>query len=68
MKNVEQLEAEISVQREENIRLFSVFQYRLHEDEMQPLIEKWREGSKRIKELIIQRNQLLSKRNLHYVN
>lgn len=59
MKKVEQLEMEISAQREENIRLYSIFQYRLHEDEMQPLIEKWREGSRRIKALIAQKNQLM---------
>ena len=65
MKNLDQLEAEISAQREENIRLFSIFQYRLHEDEMQPLVKKWREGSKKIKELIVQRDQLLNKRTAH---
>lgn len=65
MENLDQLEAEISAQREENIRLFSIFQYRLHEDEMQPLVKKWREGSKKIKELIVQRDQLLNKRISH---
>ncbi|MBO5025961.1 MAG: hypothetical protein J6C86_07460 [Bacteroidaceae bacterium] len=64
MKNVEQLEMEIIAQGEENVRLYSIFQYRLHEEEMQPLIEKWREGSRHIKELISQKNQLLiSERN-----
>lgn len=63
MKTAEKLEMEISAQREENIRLYSVFQHRLHEDEMQPLIDKWREGSKRIKELVAQKNRLLSERN-----
>ena len=56
---MEQLEKDIELQREENIRLFNIFQYRLHEDEMQPIIKKWRDGSTRIKQLIAQRNQLV---------
>lgn len=59
MKNAEQLEMEIFAQREENAKLYSIFQYRLHEEEMQPLIEKWREGSRQVKALISQKNQLL---------
>ena len=61
MTEIERLDKEISEQKEENIKLYSVFQYRLHEEEMQPVIKKWREGSKKLKELILQKNQLLSK-------
>lgn len=57
---IEQLENDIELQREENIRLFNIFQYRLHEEEMQPLIKKWRDGSKRIKQLISQRNEIVA--------
>ena len=60
MNNIEQLEMEIVAQREENSKLYSIFQYRLHEEEMQPLIEKWRDGSRRVKELILQKNKLLT--------
>lgn len=48
----------IDEQRTKNMELYHVFQYRLHEEEMQPLIEEWRNGSKCLKELITQRNQL----------
>ena len=58
MTEIERLDKEISTQREENIRLYAIFQYRLHEDDMQPIIKKWREGSNRIKQLISKRNLL----------
>lgn len=56
-----ELEIQIANQKEENLRLYSIFQYRLHEAEMQPLIEKWREGSRHLKELISQLNQIKDK-------
>lgn len=38
------LEMEIATQKKENAELYAIFQYRLENIEMQPLIEKWREG------------------------
>ncbi len=66
---IEQLEKDIELQREENIRLYNIFQYRLHEEEMQPIIKKWRDGSMYIKQLIAQRNQLVEcERKSNYVS
>ena len=45
MTEIERLDKEINEQREENVRLYSIFQYRCHEEEMQPLIKEWRDGS-----------------------
>lgn len=56
-----QLETEIATQKKENAELYAIFQYRLNDVEMQPLIEKWREGSRRLKELISQLNQIKDK-------
>lgn len=50
--NIEELKQAINSQREENIKLYEVFQYRLQEEDMQPLICEWRTGSKRLKELL----------------
>lgn len=50
--SIEELKQAISSQRQENIRLYEVFQYRLQEEDMQPLICEWRTGSKRLKELL----------------
>lgn len=52
--NIEELKQEINNQREENIRLYEIFQYRLHEENMQPLVCTWRDGSKKLKELLNQ--------------
>lgn len=49
--NKEQLQKQIKEQEEKNISLFKIFQYRLQEKEMQPLIQEWREGSSRLKAL-----------------
>ena len=49
--NKEQLQKQIKEQEERNINLFNIFQYRLHEEEMQPLIQEWREGSNKLKTL-----------------
>lgn len=56
---LEQLENDIELQREENVRLFEIFQYRMQDEEMQPLLKKWRDGSKRLKQLISQRNEIV---------
>jgi hypothetical protein len=50
--NKEQLKQQINEQEEKNISLFEIFQYRLHEKEMQPIIQEWREGSKKLKVLL----------------
>lgn len=64
------LEMEIATQKKENAELYAIFQYRLNNVEMQPLIEKWREGSRHLKELISQLNQIKDKErelNSHHV-
>ena len=42
MTEIERLDKEIHEQREENFGLYSIFQYRLQEEVMQPLIKEWR--------------------------
>jgi CRISPR/Cas system endoribonuclease Cas6 (RAMP superfamily) len=49
---INELRKEIKNQEEKNINLFKIFQYRLHEKEMQPIIEEWREGSKKLRGLL----------------
>lgn len=49
--NKEELKQKIEEQERENIRLFNVFQYGLHDEEMQPFINEWREGSKKLRAL-----------------
>ena len=56
MTNTE-LTIEIEKQRKINIALYEKFQYKLQEKEMQPIIQQWREGSTRLKELIKQFNK-----------
>ena len=50
--SVEALKRMIDSQQEENIRLYEIFQYRLHDENMQPLINDWRDGSRKLKELL----------------
>jgi len=50
--SIEELKQAINSQREENIRLYEIFQYQEYKEEMQPLICEWRNGSKRLKELL----------------
>jgi alanyl-tRNA synthetase len=57
----EELKNKIEQQEEHNISLFKIFQYRLHEREMQPTIEEWREGSKKLKELLKELQELEAK-------
>lgn len=59
MTEIERLDKEIHEQREENVGLYSIFQYRLHEEVMQPLIKEWRYGSNHLKQLISKRNMLI---------
>lgn len=53
-----ELKQKIEEQEKENISLFNIFQYRLHEEIMQPIIKQWREGSKKIKDLLDELYQL----------
>lgn len=50
--DIDNSKKEIKEQREQNICLFKIFQYKLHESEMQPIIEEWREGSNKLKAMI----------------
>ena len=56
--NIEELKQAINSQREENIKLYEVFQYRLQEKDIQPLICEWRNGSNRLKKLLNQLSEL----------
>lgn len=49
---ISELKKAIEEQREENIRIFKIFEYKMHKEEMQPLLEQWREGSKHLKALL----------------
>jgi len=49
--NKEELKQKIEDQKAENIRLYSIFQYNMHKEEMHPLIQQWREGSTKLKAL-----------------
>lgn len=49
--NIKELKQKIEEQEKENIDLYNIFQFRLHEEEMQPLIKQWYEGSSRLKQL-----------------
>ena len=59
MTEIERLDKEIHEQREENFGLYSIFQYRLQEEVMQPLIKEWQDGSNHLKQLISKRNMLI---------
>lgn len=50
--NKEQLQKQIKEQEEKNTNLFNIFQYRLQDKEMQPLIQEWREGSAKLRILL----------------
>jgi len=56
--SIEELKQAINSQREGNIKLYEVFQYKLQEKDMQPLICEWRNGSKRLKTLLNQLSEL----------
>lgn len=55
---IEELKKEIEEQGKENVRLYKIFEYKMHKEEMQPILQQWREGSKKIKELIKTLNKL----------
>lgn len=60
---IEELKNKIEEQKEKNINLFKIFQYRLHEIEMQPTIEKWRRGSEKLKSMVKELQELERKEN-----
>jgi predicted nucleic acid-binding Zn-ribbon protein len=50
--DIKELRKKIEEQKEQNIKLYEIFQYKEYKEEMQPVIEQWREGSKKLKELL----------------
>jgi len=46
---IKELKKEIEEQGEENVRLFKIFEYKTYKEEMQPILQQWREGSKKNK-------------------
>lgn len=58
-KRLKELDLLIQKQKEENVRLYSIFCYNLHDAEMQPLVEEWRKGSATLKALIKEKNAIL---------
>lgn len=52
MEIINQLKKNIEEQKEINEGLFKIFQYKMHEIEMQLIIEEWREGSRKVKAMI----------------
>ncbi|MEX0598491.1 MAG: hypothetical protein WD512_18560 [Candidatus Paceibacterota bacterium] len=65
---IKELKKKIEEQKEKNINLFGIFQYKLHEREMQPLIEEWREGSKLLKSMFKELHELEEKERSNTVN
>ena len=59
---INELKNKIEEQKKRNIELFQIFQYRLHEIEMQPIITEWREGSKLLKSMIKELHELEAKK------
>jgi hypothetical protein len=58
---INELKQKIEEQKQENIRLFKIFEFRLHDEEIQPTIQEWREGSKKLKLLLDELYQLEEK-------
>jgi seryl-tRNA synthetase len=58
---IKELKKKIQEQGEENVRLFKIFEYKMHKEEVQPLIQEWREGSNKIKAMIKELQILESK-------
>jgi len=65
---IEELKNEIKEQREENVRLFRIFEYKMHKEEVQPLIQEWREGSKKLKSMIKELSELELKIRVNRTN
>lgn len=49
---ISELKQIIEEQKQENIKLFTPIQYRIHEESSQPILKKWREGSTKLKALL----------------
>lgn len=56
--SIEELKQEIEKQGKENVRLFKIFEYKMHKEEMQPILAEWREGSKKLKSMIKELQEL----------
>lgn len=59
MENLKMLQQEIEELKNKNIALYNTFQYKMHKDEMQPLIEEWRENAAILREKRRQENVVL---------
>ena len=66
--NIEELRQATLKQRNDNIRLYKTFQHRLHEEDMQPIVNEWRSGSIRLKELLKQLSELESEETKNKTN
>jgi thiamine biosynthesis lipoprotein ApbE len=55
---IQELKKEIEEQRNKNISLFKIFEYKMHKEEMQQTIEEWREGSKKLKSMLQELSEL----------
>lgn len=56
--NIQQLKAAIEEQTNKNIELYKIFQHKMHLDEMQPLIDEWRNGSDSLKAMVRELQEL----------
>lgn len=65
---IKELKKRIAEQKEKNIKLFKIFQYRMHEREMQPILTEWREGSKILKSMIKELQELETREGNNTVN
>lgn len=58
LERLDNLRKSIEAQKAENIRLYTAFQYCMWKDEVQSLVQQWRDGSKRLKGLYKQLDNL----------
>jgi predicted HNH restriction endonuclease len=66
---IKELKKKIEEQENENVRLFKIFEYKMHKEEMQPIIQEWREGSVKLKALLNELHQLeIKERNERVAN
>lgn len=66
--STKELKKKIEEQKEQNVRLFKTFEYKMHKEEVQPLIQEWREGSKILKSMIKELQELEVKENNNKVD
>lgn len=65
---IQELKKKIEEQGTENIRLFKIFEYKMHKEEVQPLIQEWREGSTKLKSMIKELQELEAEEKKNTVN